>query len=147
MRPPAPTVTQSFNTLSRPQGSMQAPPNVVSQPALVTTTTTTSANPTLMKNRQVDLADSEHIDITKSTFHAFYGGVNNSTDQLPLAQGTMTGTNPAVYTNASNSSNFSFAGSNGAANRGSGGFPVIPEGQPNRTSGGSVFDYDQGGSY
>lgn len=46
--------------------------------------TTTLAPPpqqgptTLMRNNQVDLADSEHIDITKSTFNKFYGNQNQT---------------------------------------------------------------------
>lgn len=93
----------------------------------------------LMKNNQVDLADSEHIDITKSTFHAFYGTGQNQN------QGLTSNQLQANYaTNANkNSSAFSFSGQP-AVNRSSGGtFEPIPEGQPNRISGGSVYDYDQ----
>lgn len=58
----------------------------------------------------------------------------------------MTGTNPAVYSN-NNSSAFSFGDqANNAStnvNRSTGGFAPIPEGQPNRISNGSVYDYDQ----
>ena len=64
----------------------------------------------------------------------------------------MTGGNPAIYTSAgNNSSNYSFGGNNNSlgVNRSTGGFAPILEGQPNRISGGSVYDYDQGtrGSY
>ena len=54
---------------------------VVTQISANKTTATTLAPPsgnsnTLMRNNQVDLADSEHIDITKSTFNKFYGSSN-----------------------------------------------------------------------
>lgn len=84
----------------------------------------------------MDLADSEHINITKSVFHATY---NPESQQLPLSQGMPTGTNPAVYT-SHNSNTYSFGqpsqSLNTNVNRSS-----IP-GEPNRASGGSVFDYD-----
>lgn len=65
---------------------------------------------TLLKNNKVDLADSEHIDITKSVYNATYGN-SNQTTQLPLVQGMMTGTNPAVYTQNQNAFSFGNAGS------------------------------------
>ena len=122
-------------------------------------------NPTLMTNNKVDLADSEHIDITKSVFNATYGDSSQPTQQV-LRQGSMTGTNAAIYTSgAGQSSNtFSFGqntsslvqpydsvAANTNVNRSSGTFANTTqvnaskqlEGQANRISGGSVYDYDQ----
>ena len=58
-------------------------PVVTQVSANKTTAATTLAPPsgnsnTLMRNNQVDLADSEHIDITKSTFNKFYGSSNQN---------------------------------------------------------------------
>lgn len=118
------------------------------------------SNPTLMKNNKVDLADSEHIDITKSVFNATYG---DSSQPQMLRQGSMTGTNAAIYTSGpgQSSNTFSF-GQNTASlvqpydsvantnvNRSSGGFggqvnnSKLSDAQANRISGGSVYDYDQ----
>lgn len=78
-----------------------------------------SNQPLLANNRTVDLADSEHINITKSVYNATY---NNST---------------SVGQN-----NYSFG-----ANRNSGGSynPTVAntvDPLANRISGGSVYDYD-----
>jgi hypothetical protein len=108
------------------------------------TTTATLAPPssnsnTLMRNNQVDLADSEHIDITKSTFHKFYGSPNPNQ--------TLGTSNQASYAVNKNESSFSFADQAGGnfpnINRSTGFDTATLEGQANRISGGSVYDYDQ----
>lgn len=124
----------------RPQGQTTSFQPSISQNVTRTTSLTqqqvNQLNPnSLMKNNQVDLADSEHIDITKSTFHAFYG--TGQQNQALAPGGTAAGY--AATANKSSSA-FSFSGQ---PNRGSGGFEPIPEGQANRISGGSIYDYDQ----
>lgn len=95
-----------------------------------------------MRNKQVDLADSEHIDITKSTFNKTYGTTGPTSSLAPQ------GTSMIPQTSNKNSSAFSFAGDvnvNGSnqnagqtVNRNSGGGDVAA----NRISGGTIYDYD-----
>lgn len=66
-------------------------------------------NPTLMTNNKVDLADSEHIDITKSVFNATYGDSSQPGQQQVLRQGSMTGTNAAIYTSGAGQSSNTFS--------------------------------------
>jgi hypothetical protein len=92
----------------QPRSPTTSPTKIQTQPQLIRPLPVTQAsvssqqtlNPTLIKNRQVDLADSEHIDITKSTFHAFYGSSNQQPQTL--SQGGFSGMNPPFYTNAGN---------------------------------------------
>lgn len=88
-----------------------------------------------MKNKQVDLADSEHIDITKSTFNKFYGTGQNQT----LGSGNQ-GTSNEVN---KNSSAFSFSGQRNTNQVSSQNVNRNSDPAVNRISGGSIYDYDQ----
>jgi|694.fasta_scaffold127601_3 hypothetical protein len=101
IQPRSPTTSPTASP-TKIQTQTQPQPQLI-RPQPVTQTLLPSQqtlNPTLIKNRQVDLADSEHIDITKSTFHAFYGSSNQQ--HQTLSQGGFNSTNPAFYTNTGN---------------------------------------------
>lgn len=146
---PPPTVLPTQQTFARPAPS----PAPFLQQQNVTKPAPTLAPPAqapLSANKAVDLADSEHINITKSVYNATY---NNPNQSLPSSQ-----QNPSVFSFGSGQpvggdvnrgslqSNQSFGQ---IVNRSSGGASFNPntvnatDPLANRISGGSVYDYDQ----
>ncbi len=98
----------------------------------------------LMKNDKVDLADSEHIDITKSKFAAQYATTGNTGQ--PTSLGTNAVSQSAFsFKNEESGNTFGRMESIKEVNRTSGASNAVDPN--NRISGGSVFDYDRLGDY
>lgn len=127
------TVQRQPQLISQPQPQARLGPQPQPQSLLRPSQPSTD----LMKNRQVDLADSEHIDITKSTFNKFYGTSGPTSSLAP--QGSS-----LAPIGIKNSSAFSFAGEQSLGASGEMVVNHVSGGETagNRVSGGSVYDYD-----
>lgn len=123
---------------------------VTSQPAQLAPRVA-PAQPLISANKAVDLADSEHINITKSVYNATYNNPNqqslgsNVTNTFSFGQSLGNDLN-----RGSLQSNQSFG--NPTVNRSSGNYntasynsnpATVVDANANRVSGGTVYDYDQ----